>query len=459
MRKFIGVAIAAIVIFAALQFVRPDIPAHPATSEIQVPANVRQVLNRSCYSCHSDQRRLAWFDEIVPGYWLVRHDILTARAHLDFSKLGSKPSAVQKATLYEAVNMIQLGAMPLRSFARLHPEARITAEDMARLKAYLDPWASAPPSLQELQSAETGNGHIALTRETSVSLSLSSVLPEFDGLPFDPDFENWKLISTTDRGDNNTLRFILGNDIALKAAQSGNISPWPDGTRFAKVAWQQGRGSDGLIYPGKFAQVELMVKDARRFRSTDGWGWGRWRGLNLQPYGANARFVQECTGCHMPVRPVDDVFTLPITLAHTHGEEVVNNRAASLPASLPWQPLQWSAITMFVDPINHTMAVLFGSDLAARAALPRKRVWAAPAYPEGAVLALVTWAQRNDPHWFGARIPDMPECVEFVAIGPNAIPSRYRRFAGTALADDHAAAPTAEQRMSFITNLPPAPMP
>lgn len=29
-------------------------------------------------------------------------------------------------------------------------------------------------------------------------------------------------------------------------------------------------------------------------------------------------------------------------------------------------------------------------------------------YPSGAVLALVTWAQRDHPHWFGGRIPNTP---------------------------------------------------
>lgn len=77
--------------------------------------------------------------------------------------------------------------------------------------------------------------------------------------------------STTDRGDNNTFRFILGNEIAMKAAQSGNISPWPDGARLAKIAWEHNLGYDGLIHPGKFIQVELMMKDARRYKDTDGW--------------------------------------------------------------------------------------------------------------------------------------------------------------------------------------------
>jgi hypothetical protein len=57
---------------------------------------------------------------------------------------------------------------------------------------------------------------------------------------------------------------VLGNDIAIKAAQAGNISPWPDGTRFAKIAWRQELGPDGLTHPGGFGQVEFMQKNAQR---------------------------------------------------------------------------------------------------------------------------------------------------------------------------------------------------
>ncbi len=135
--------------------------------------------------------------------------------------------------------------------------------------------------------------------------------PSFDGFPFDPAFESWKPISATDRGDNNTFRFILGNELAaVKAAQSGNISPWPDGARFAKIAWEQEPGPNGIMLPGKFVQVELMVKGAQRYKDTVGWGWGRWRGLDLRPYGTDAGFVKECTGCHQPVSAATTTSTL-----------------------------------------------------------------------------------------------------------------------------------------------------
>jgi mono/diheme cytochrome c family protein len=206
MRTLGKLIVAGVIIFAVLQVVRPNIPVKPTTAEVQAPAEVKRVLEKDCYSCHSDQRRLSWFDEIVPGYWLVRHDILTAREHLNFSTLGSQPAAMQKATLYEAVNMIQLGAMPLPKFVRLHPEAKVTPDELATLKAYLAPWTSAPNPIANAQA------------NAPSTVSLAMVLPEPNGFTFDPSFESWTPISTTDRGDNNTFRFILGNDVAPLAA-------------------------------------------------------------------------------------------------------------------------------------------------------------------------------------------------------------------------------------------------
>lgn len=449
--RFIGKALIAIVVlFAVLQLLRPTIPVKPATAELQAPPQVKRVLENSCYSCHSDQRRLSWFDEIVPAYRLVRSDILTAREHLNFSTLGSKPPAAQRAALFEGVNMIQLGAMPLPSFLKLHPNAKVSAEDLAVLKAYLAPWpALAGPAA----GASTPTS-------TPQQISLATVQPEFNGLPFEPNFETWKPLSMTDRGDNNTFRFILGNDTAIKAAQSGNISPWPDGAAFAKIAWKQELGTDGLVHPGKFIQVEFMLKDAARYKRTEGWGWGRWRGLDLKPYGNDSQFVNECTTCHMPLRGNDYVYTLPMTTARVAGEEVVNNRAASLPANLPYQPLSWSAITMYVDPARHTTSTLYGNE----AAVAAVRAWKGSAgetsqrvnYPANSVLALITWQQRDDPHWFGARIPDTPLSVEFVEVGAS---TSYRKFEGAGLAEVQVPSASAATRTSFMTGLAPVQLP
>ncbi len=431
--------------FLVLQCVRPGIPTETASAQIQAPPEVRRIIEKDCYSCHSDEKRLAWFDQIVPGYWLVRRDILTAREHLNFSTLGANPPAAQKAALFEAVNMIQLGAMPLPQFVALHPNARVTPEELGVLKDYLAPWSQMPAR---------AIGGQATKADVPAPVSLTSITPEWNGLPFASDFEDWKPISFTDRGDNNTFRLILGNDVAVKAEASGTISPWPDGARLAKIAWQQELGEDGLVHPGKFVQVEFMVKDAQPYKDSDGWGWGRWRGLDLKPYGKDAHFVNECTGCHRPVRGDDYVYTLPITMAKSTRAEVVNNHAAGLPASLPYQPLAWNAITMYVDPTNRTTATLYGNDVAMQAVRSRS---GSLVYPAGSVLALVTWAQREDPHWFGAKIPDRPQAVEFVQVAAMGPQSLYRRFAGEAFLEDASA--DGAKRTEFIENLPPAQLP
>jgi hypothetical protein len=444
--------LAGAIVFMLLQCVRPTIPSRPATAEIQVPPHIHQILGKSCFSCHSDERRLAWFDEIQPGYWIVRKDILTAREHVNFSTIGSKPAAAQKATLYEAVNMIQLGAMPLPQFLALHPDAKVSPEELAELKAYLSPWAPLPAPVA------AGDADAGAVGSSSSLTRLEDVKAEWNGVAFDPSFETWKPLSFTDRGDNNTFRFILGNNVAVKAAESGNISPWPDGARFAKIAWQQQLGSDGIVYPGKFVQVELMIKDAKRYASTEGWGWGRWRGLDLKPYGADGRFVNECTGCHQPLKGNDYVYTMPMTSARSTLAEAVNNRAASLPQGLPYQPLRWAPIMMFVDRKSHTMSTLYGNEAAIRSVHVRGASPSAAQYAPGAVLALVTWVQRDDSHWFGARIPDVPSSVEFVTVGPQGT-SSYRNFAGGHLVETHPENSAIAQRTAFLVNLKPASLP
>ena len=66
--------------------------------------------------------------------------------------------------------------------------------------------------------------------------------------------------------------------------------------------------------PGRFVHAEFMVKDAKKYGETGGWGFARWLGAEQKPYGEDADFVQECFGCHTPVESRDYVFTTPIKL-------------------------------------------------------------------------------------------------------------------------------------------------
>jgi len=299
----------AFVLFLILQFVRTPLRNPPVTAEIQAPPEIRQILRNSCYNCHSNETKLAWFDQVVPANWLVSRDVKEARRHLNFSEIGSKPAGQQKAALFEAVYMIQMGAMPLPSYARVHPGAVVTPQQLAVLRTYLDAAESPTPATQtEIAAADTQYQNWI----HSASAAAPQVRPAPNGIPFPTDYKNWRVISSSERFDNHTMREILGNEVAIKAIADHNINPWPDGTTFAKIAWFQQPDSSGVIHTGQFFQVEFMIKDSQKYASTKGWGWARWRGTDLKPYGANANFSSECVTCHSPLRKNDYVFTMPI---------------------------------------------------------------------------------------------------------------------------------------------------
>lgn len=275
--------------------------------EMNVPPQVKEILVRRCYACHSDQPRLVWWDQVAPVYWVVASDVQRARRVLNFSELGAKPLARQRAELFESVNQIQLGAMPMGLYLLGHPHSGVTAKELATLKAYLAPFQ---PVDATSVGDEPADESVAVL--SSPGLQRQPAGPSPNGVPFLPGFADWKVISVADRGDDHTLRIVTGNDIAIRAIQARQLPSWPEGAAFASIAWQAVDDGQGHLRPGKFLQVEFMEKHRVQFAGTEGWGFARFVGYRLQPYGKGPRFDNECLGCHEPVKGNDFVFSLPL---------------------------------------------------------------------------------------------------------------------------------------------------
>ena len=142
------------------------------------------------------------------------------------------------------------------------------------------------------------------------------VAPAPNGIALPKGYKDWRVIASSHRTDNNTLRVILGNNTAVKAARKGKTNPWPDGAIMAKLVWKDATHQNwpAATVPGKFVHAEFMIKDAKKYAATGGWGYARWLGTEQKPYGKDAGFVQECYACHTPVKDNDYVFTHPAVL-------------------------------------------------------------------------------------------------------------------------------------------------
>lgn len=305
--NFLNILLILVVVFVAMQFVGPEVEYRPIAGEFNDDAAVRKIFEKGCYDCHSNKTELKWFDKIAPGSWIVANDVKNGRAGLNFTEWDSLAPPIQKVKLWEAYQNITIGAMPLKSYEMLHPEAKLTPTEIMILKRYLlslsnqDAANAAQMKIFHKQYAQWKK---SVPKKTDYPITNNDI-------QYIPNYKDWMVLSTSERFDNGTMRVIYGNDIARKALRENKINPWPDGTIFIKVAWSELEDKDGKITTGEFKNFQYMIKDKVKYAATKGWGFARFDGLEKKPYG-NKGFEYSCINCHLAVEKNDYVFTRPI---------------------------------------------------------------------------------------------------------------------------------------------------
>ena len=289
------------------QFIQPHFENPAVTGDIAAPAEVKAILQRSCYDCHSNETNLRWYDRISPVSWAVAKDIQGGRSVFNFSSWNSLTSAQQKDRFWEIVNHAISGAMPLKEYAMMHPSAKLSDADKTVLKNYVSGMA-----YEETYDSSKIKELAEQFKQWQDGMSIKTIPVASNGVAYDPDYKNWQTISTTDAFSNGTMRVILGNEVAIRAIKENNTRRWPNGSVLAKVQYEQLADKEGNIRTGKFNQVEFMVKDDKKYADTEGWGWARFKTTALVPDDKDVMFATKCINCHRPVQDLDLVFTFPI---------------------------------------------------------------------------------------------------------------------------------------------------
>lgn len=151
---------------------------------------------------------------------------------------------------------------------------------------------------------------LLLLAATTGQLSAENTPEPSNNISYPTGWQNWAAIAVTHRIDNNTMRIILGNDVAVRAARSGNTNPWPDNAILGKVVWKEKRLEDWdeAVVPAELVHVEFMLKDTQKYKEGYGWGYARWLGEEQTPFNKGS---ESCISCHAPVEERDWVFTEP----------------------------------------------------------------------------------------------------------------------------------------------------
>ena len=151
-RKFALITLAALAaVFLLLQLVpygrahnNPPVVAEPNWDSPQT----RELAQRACFDCHSNETTWPWYTNIAPVSWLTQRHVIEGREHLNFSDWNQSHEGHEDGG-HEAEEMAETvleGEMPIRNYLLTHPEARLTNAERAALADGLAATAALSPT-------------------------------------------------------------------------------------------------------------------------------------------------------------------------------------------------------------------------------------------------------------------------------------------------------------------------
>lgn len=115
-----------------IQLVPVDRTNPPVVSEPNWDSpQTRELAQRACFDCHSNETTWPWYSYVAPVSWLVAHDVQEGRQVLNFSDWQNVRGEGRSAG--EMAEVIRGGWMPPSSYVARHPQAQLTQAEQDAL--------------------------------------------------------------------------------------------------------------------------------------------------------------------------------------------------------------------------------------------------------------------------------------------------------------------------------------
>ena len=95
-------------------------------AETKPPADVRKILETTCYDCHSSKTNYPWYNNITPvNFWLAEH-VKDGKKHFNFSTWSAYSLKKKEHKMDELHEEVAEKKMPLDSYTWTHGDANLT---------------------------------------------------------------------------------------------------------------------------------------------------------------------------------------------------------------------------------------------------------------------------------------------------------------------------------------------
>jgi cytochrome c len=99
----------------------------------EIPDSLREVVDRKCGNCHSETVEWPYYSRVAPVSWLVEHDVIDARAHMNLSRWESYSNGDKIDRLSRLAAEARSGEMPPARYTAVHGDSRLSLAEQESL--------------------------------------------------------------------------------------------------------------------------------------------------------------------------------------------------------------------------------------------------------------------------------------------------------------------------------------
>ncbi|MBS1620084.1 MAG: heme-binding domain-containing protein [Bacteroidetes bacterium] len=136
------ILIVLLIAFIAIQFFHPaknkadgEQPNHIG-NVFAMSEDVKSILSKACYDCHSNNTRYPWYSNVQPVDWFLNKHIKKGKSEINFDEFTNRSLRFQYHKMEEIEEQIKEGKMPLNSYTWLHKDAKLTDAEKNTLIAW-----------------------------------------------------------------------------------------------------------------------------------------------------------------------------------------------------------------------------------------------------------------------------------------------------------------------------------
>lgn len=135
--------IVGLITLVGIQFIPAEVNKQEVTSSsdirhvYDVPDNVMNILENSCYDCHSNNTNYPWYSQVQPIRLIMDHHVEEGKEELNFSEFANYSERRKRNKMRAISEQIEKSKMPLPSYLWLHSDANLSKEEKKILMEFI----------------------------------------------------------------------------------------------------------------------------------------------------------------------------------------------------------------------------------------------------------------------------------------------------------------------------------